>query len=198
MDPKTAVTAPATSNANAAIGELPDISTTEYKFIKPHHFADFFAKNKFSGAAEYAARYFRDLQQALSSLGWAAIGKGQSSVIAYDSLEEQRYYEQYAQRTTVPGGSESPPSPTASAMVQPPPPFRSPDANVATGGWATGRANAADPNTNGYGVTATNADSTAGSADAGALLHSNYCDCAGDWAVCADNPNRNDHHHHHH
>ena len=26
MDPKTAVTAPATSNANAAIGELPDIS----------------------------------------------------------------------------------------------------------------------------------------------------------------------------
>ena len=132
MDPKAAVTAPATSNANAAIGELPDISTTEYKFIKPHHFADFFAKNKFSGAAEYAARYFRDLQQALSSLGWAAIGKGQSSVIAYDSLEEQQYYEQYAQRTTVPGGSESPPSPAASAMVQPPPPFRSPEANVAT------------------------------------------------------------------
>ena len=52
MDPKAAVTAPATSNASAAVGELPDISTTEYKFIKPHHFADFFAKNKFSGAAQ--------------------------------------------------------------------------------------------------------------------------------------------------
>ena len=118
MDPKAAATAPAISNASAAVGELPDISTAEYKFIKPHHFADFFAKNEFSGASEYAARYFRDLQQALSSLGWAAIGKGQSSVIAYDSLEEQQYYEQYAQRTTVPGGSESPPSPTASAMVR--------------------------------------------------------------------------------
>ena len=58
MDPKAAVTAPATSAASAAVGELPDISTAEYKFIKPHHFADFFAKNKFSGAAEYAARYF--------------------------------------------------------------------------------------------------------------------------------------------
>ena len=70
MDPKAAVPAPATSNANAAIGELPDISTAEYKFIKPHHFADFFAKNKFSGAAEYAARYFRDLQQALPVVAW--------------------------------------------------------------------------------------------------------------------------------
>ena len=31
-------------------------------------------------------------------------GKGQSSVVAYGSLEEQRYYEQYAQRATLPGG----------------------------------------------------------------------------------------------
>ena len=81
MDPPAAALNPGLSDANAAVGELPDISNTEFSFMKKTHFLAFFNGGKFQGAAEYAAQYFRDLQQALASFGYATIGNGSSSVL---------------------------------------------------------------------------------------------------------------------